>query len=191
LNIEEMQTASMLTALEDDRIDVGLAATPLRHPGLEERPLFYEPFFLLVRKDHELAKKRTIDPDDLDASELWLLKQGHCFRDQMARICSLQSKHSVFPNVHFESGNLETIKELVAKNGGYTLLPLLATRGRLPSGTVLRPFIKPRPSREVGLVTTRTQLKRPLVDIVWNCIRVNLPRGVATERNPDLDVLKV
>jgi LysR family transcriptional regulator, hydrogen peroxide-inducible genes activator len=191
LDIDEMQTSQIIESLENDQIDVGLAATPLGINGIEERPLFYEPFFLLAPAGHALAEKAQIDEDDLDASELWLLKQGHCFRDQMAKLCSLKSKQSVFKNVNFESGNLETIKELVAKNGGYTLLPYLATLNKIPKGTVLRPFAKPVPVREVSAVFSRTQLKKPLIEALRKVIQKNLPSGVETSKSKGLQVLKI
>jgi len=38
LFVEEMKTADMIEALRKDRIDVGIAATPLEERGIVEKP---------------------------------------------------------------------------------------------------------------------------------------------------------
>src|SRR5690606_29014289 len=108
----------IIDALHDDRIDAGLLSTPLERPSIKERVLFYEPFYLYVSADHPLAKKKTIQEKDLETSQIWLLEEGNCFRNQIFQICASKIKRNVLQNVHFESGNLETLKELVRKGMG-------------------------------------------------------------------------
>lgn len=193
LRIEELQTVQILQALDQDEIDAGLLVTPLEVTTLEEDILFYEPFYLYLRKDHPLAKKEKMDEKDLDGSELWLLKEGHCFREQMIRLCSLGKKNSVLKNVYFESGNLETLKRLVELNGGYTLLPYLAAHGRLAgaANTVTRPFKTPVPSREVSFAYRRLQLKLPILKALREVILESIPEELKKLRAKELEVVGI
>jgi len=191
LHIEELQTAQILRALDQDEIDAGLLVTPLGQPGFEEDVLFYEPFYLYLRRDHPLAKKEKMDEKDMDGSELWLLKEGHCFREQMIRICSLDRKSSVLKNVTFESGNLETLKRLVDLNGGYTLLPYLAAIGRAGVGSLVKPFNRPVPSREVSFAYRRLQLKRPVLAALKAVILEVIPDELRKLKPKDLEVVGI
>lgn len=191
LHIEELQTAQILQALDQDEIDAGLLVTPLGVPTLEEDVLFYEPFYLYLRREHPLAKKEKMDEKDMDGSELWLLKEGHCFREQMIRICSLDKKSSVLKNVTFESGNLETLKRLVDLNGGYTLLPYLAALGKAGAGSLIKPFSRPVPSREVSFVFRRRQLKRPVMNALKSVILESIPEELKRLKPKELEVVGI
>lgn len=191
LRIDEMQTHQILKALDSDEIDAALLVTPLGHKNLHEDPIFYEPFYLWVRKDHELADRSRVAEGDLDGNQIWLLNEGHCFRNQMIRICSLAKKTSIFKNVIFESGNLETLKRLVERSGGYTLIPHLALPERAPKGIEVKSFRKPIPSREVSIVYRRLQWKAPLIQ----ALRTELVRSVPPElrglKKADLEVVGI
>ena len=100
-------------------------ATPLHEKGLFERPLYYEPFYLYVGKDHPLNARKRIKEDDLDGGDMWLLQDGHCLRNQIARFCSLKPGDGVFSNVEFEGGKIDTLRQLIRKSTGYTLVPRL------------------------------------------------------------------
>jgi len=175
LYVDELQTHQIITALENETLDVGLLATPLKATGLEEQKLFLEPFSLFVRKSHPLAKKKTVSEDDLDGAQMWLLSEGHCLRSQILRFCSLKSSHSVLKNVRIEAGNLETLQRLVESGSGYTLLPWLATRQRFSEHTHTIPFRSPVPQRQVSLVWRRTQLKRKAIEALAKAIVQSLP----------------
>lgn len=175
LLIDELKTDQILQALEQENIDVGLLATPLKSEGWEEIKLFLEPFLLYVRDDHPLAKKKNLDEDDLDGSELWLLAEGHCLRSQILRFCSFRNSHSVLKNVRFEAGNLETLQRLVETGTGYTLIPWLASQRQHPDNVMLKTFKQPVPMRQISLVWRRTQLKRRAIEVLSETIQAVLP----------------
>jgi len=192
LLIEEMTTENIIAALEADRIDAGILATPLQVDALVERPLYYEPFSLYVSEGHALAKLDTVNEDKLDGKDLWLLSEGHCLRNQVVRICSLRGKTGIFPNVRFESGSLETVMHLVEQGHGYTLIPLLATRSLSKARREwLKPFSKPVPSREVSLVYRRTQYKQPILEALAAQVQASLPADLPTERQRGIEVVRI
>lgn len=183
LLIDELQTDQILAALEQERIDVGLLATPLKINDLEEAKLFLEPFYLYVNTQHPLAKKKQLSEDELDGAEMWLLTEGHCLRSQILRFCSLRSSRPVLKNVRFEAGNLETLQRLVESGSGYTLIPWLAAQRNHPDSTVYRPFKSPAPQRQVSLVWRRAQLKRRAIDALAHCIQASLPEELRNIQN--------
>jgi LysR family hydrogen peroxide-inducible transcriptional activator len=191
LRIDELQTHQILKALDQDEIDGGLLVTPIGNPSLQEEPIFYEPFYLWIRDDHELAKKTRVGEGDLDGSQIWLLNEGHCFRNQMLQICSLSKKKSILKNVTFESGNLETLKRLVERGGGYTLIPHLALPERIPKGIEVKTFRKPVPSREVSLVYRRLQWKAPLLQALKQVLLETVPKELRDLNKNELEVVGI
>ncbi|MGB1619499.1 MAG: LysR family transcriptional regulator, partial [Schleiferiaceae bacterium] len=75
LFVEEMKTADMIEALRKDRIDVGIAATPLEERGIVEKPLYHEPFVAFVPSYHKFAKDRFLLASEINPDELLLLNE--------------------------------------------------------------------------------------------------------------------
>lgn len=190
LRLFEMQTHKIIDALNDDEIDVGVLATPLKITNIHEKPLYWEPFSALCRKNHALSKLKRVKYSELNSEDIWLLEEGHCLRHQVLDVCSLKQKKNSKRKYQFESGSLETIKNLVNSYGGYTLLPALATE-MLGSHVVLIPFERPIPAREIGLVTRRQHHKSELLGAFEDAILKCIPESLRKIRQKDLDVLAV
>lgn len=188
LRIQELQTHRIIDALNDDQIDVGILATPLKIPRIFEYPLYYEQFSVLCKKDHELSHLKKAKYNSLKSDDLWLLEEGHCLRHQMLDVCSL--KKNPKRRFQFESGSLETLKNLINSYGGYTLLPALATDS-IGRDTVLIPFERPIPAREIGLVYRREHHKIQLIEALADAILESIPEEIRKLRKKDLDVLPV
>jgi LysR family hydrogen peroxide-inducible transcriptional activator len=196
LSIREMTTAQIVEALGREEIDAGLLATPVPGAGLTEEPLFYEPFYAYVPTSHHLAKRTRLGQSDLDGCEAWVLEEGHCLRNQVASICSPRTRKAALASVRFDGGSLETLKRLVERGLGFTLLPHLALeRGSLDGhpakGARVIPFAKPIPSREVGLVFRRGQLKAKILEALGKTVVASLPEELRKLRKKDLDVVPI
>ncbi|HYF03208.1 MAG TPA: LysR substrate-binding domain-containing protein [Patescibacteria group bacterium] len=180
LQIEELQTHQIIDRIRHDRLDAGILATPLHNPSITEEPLFYEPFVAYVSRNHSLYDRKKIKAEDLDLADVWLLNEGHCFRDQVVQLCkkSLKNNEGSDRAVTFESGNLETLKKLVEQNFGLTLLPYLAAREleETKEGDMLRKFLKPVPKREISIVYERSRLKKQVIDALLKEIKAALPK---------------
>jgi LysR family hydrogen peroxide-inducible transcriptional activator len=193
LIIEEMQTHSIVEKLKEDSLDAGILVTPLKIKGILEKHLFYEPFIVYLTAKHPLHKLETVTEKDLNLDDIWLLNEGHCFRDQVMDLCRKRKQAGWnHKNLVFESGNLETIIRLVDKNFGYTLLPYLATM-EMPRAEVkkkLRFFKNPIPNREVSIVTSRTFLKKSIIKALTEDIIASLPEELQ-QRNSKTRVVKL
>ncbi len=155
LQVREMETQAIIQALRNNELDAGLVSTPLHENGTKEYPLFYEQFVGYFSKDEKALKKKTIVPEDIAMERLWLLNEGHCMRNQVLELCSdhLQKLQADKP-FRYESSNVETLRKMVDRNGGMTVLPELATVEFTEDFMEnVRYFDEPEPMREVSLIT--------------------------------------
>jgi len=158
LIIKETITEDVLTELKNNRIDCGLVVTPLQDPSIKEDVLFYEELFVYVSKKNALYDKKYVLAHEIDPDQLWLLEEGHCFRSQILNLCELR-KSSDF-HFKYETGNIETLKRMVDKSDGITILPELAVMEFSKAQMKLVKRLKdPSPAREVSLVTHRDHIK--------------------------------
>ena len=155
LQVREMETQAIIQALRNNELDAGLVSTPLHENGTKEYTLFYEQFVGYLSKDEKALKKKTIVPEDIAMERLWLLNEGHCMRNQVLELCSdhLQKLQADKP-FRYESSNVETLRKMVDRNGGMTVLPELATVEFTEDFMEnVRYFDEPEPMREVSLIT--------------------------------------
>ncbi|MDF1503767.1 hydrogen peroxide-inducible genes activator [Roseisolibacter sp. H3M3-2] len=184
LVVEERVTDEVLDALRHDALDAALLASPAGAGSeLEERPLFREPFVGYVGAGHRLAPRDTLDAEDLSLDDLWLLAEGHCLRTQAVRLCGEREARGARAGslgagrARFESGNLETLKRLVERGQGMTLLPALAAAELTTAAQqrLVRPFADPAPSRTVRLVRRRALRRPQLADALGAAVLDVLP----------------
>lgn len=179
LQVEETVTEEIIRKLKNDELDLGIVVTPLNENGILEKPIFYEKFLAYMSKDHELLKKKQIGVKDLNTDDLWMLQQGHCFRDQVINLCN-QSKFQKL-NFHYESGSLEGLRNMVNQYTGITLLPELATVDlKEEEKSRLRRFEEEEPIREVSIILTRSFLKKKLVELLYKEISDSIPQEMTS-----------
>lgn len=194
LFIDEVPTESLIQNLKQDKLDAGILATPLGLDGLHEDPLYYEAFKIYASAGHSLMKKRSCTRQDLEGKDLWLLRDGHCFKDQVAQYCSIgQEEIDPDRNIHFQSGNIETLQRLIARGHGYTLIPAFMTSimSKEEIKNHVTQFSAPEPAREISIVTHRTKWKNKIVEAIKKSILDNLPASVHKTKNKNLEVLDI
>ncbi|MEX0994966.1 MAG: hydrogen peroxide-inducible genes activator [Balneolaceae bacterium] len=184
LTFKEMLTNEVLEGLSDDTLDVGIIATPVDQSHIYVEDLYLEPFVGYLSHDHPLGKIKKLKVKDLDQRNIWLLNEGHCFRDQAVKLCK-QVRDQGNKAIQFDSGNLETLKKLVEQNFGMTLLPWLAIQefDENCSNAVLREFQQPVPSRKVRLAYGRKYLKQNIIRVFMEEIQSNLPAKLKKEED--------
>ncbi|MBS1778441.1 MAG: LysR family transcriptional regulator [Bacteroidetes bacterium] len=184
LQVTEMETKQILAALRNNELDAALVSTPLEQNGIKEYPLFTEPFVGYFSEDEPALKKRLISPDDIDLERLWLLNEGHCMRNQVLDLCSdqiqrLQAKKPY----HYESSNVETLRKMVDKNKGLTILPELATfefnENQIER---VRYFEDPEPVREISIITNDHFVKLSLLQTLIDEILSLVPEKMRVQK---------
>jgi LysR family hydrogen peroxide-inducible transcriptional activator len=187
--VEELQTDQILKKLDESGLDLGLLVTPIEYEGLKSEPVFYEPFMAYVSDKSPLAAKTKIEQKDLNSSDLWLLTDGHCFREQSLLICKNRKKTSdENKSLLFESGSLETLKRMIDQGSGFTLLPYMATLD-VKSNKRLKEFQSPVPTREVSIIYSEYFRKMKIKDSLLESIQNNLPESLETGTNKKMQVI--
>jgi len=176
LRVEELTTTKIISLLHKDLLDVGILVTPLKEDKIIEKPVFYEEMMIYAHPGHPLHQKEEITPADLVTPDIWLLSDGHCFRNQVVNLCSYRSGGSGELPFQFEAGSLETIMNIIDREGGLTLIPELAelTMQESHKKNILH-FSNIRPLREVSLVYSRHFAKHKLISLLGKEVRESVP----------------
>lgn len=173
--IKETITEEIIQELKQNKLDCGLVVTPLKDTAINESPLFYEELYVYVSKKNALYNKKYVLVDDINPDQLWLLEEGHCFRSQVLNLCELRRTADFHFN--YATGNIETLKRMVDKSNGITILPELAVAEFSKSQMKLVKQLKePRPAREVSLVTHRDHIKTKLIQTLKDEILAIIPK---------------
>jgi LysR family hydrogen peroxide-inducible transcriptional activator len=158
LHVRETQTRVLVEELLEGKIDVVLLALPIKHPDIEQLPLFEDKFLLALPKDRKVSGRVRATKEMVEKDRLLLLEEGHCLRDQALAYCTLKQVDSIST---FGASSLSTIVEMVAGGLGITLLPemCLEIEGRGRDLSLVR-FTEPEPSRSVGLIWRSTSPRK-------------------------------
>lgn len=182
LSVLELNTDSIISQLEAQKLDAGILATPLKQPTLSEQPLFYEQFLVYAAPGSSLMRKKYVLASDIDIHKLWLLEEGHCLRNQVLDLCELKRKEAGTYQLDYEAGSIETLKKLVKINEGITIIPELALQDLSETEMDQVRFFKPPvPVREISIVTYRHFIKERLVAVVKETILKVLPTTISTQ----------
>ncbi len=107
--------------------------------------------------------------------------EGHCFRSQVLNICGEDMKEN--EGFSYQSGTIETLKNLVKKDLGFTLVPELSILDKKEDKPYLIRFEEPQPTREVSLVVHHSFSKEALLDALRESIQKNLPNVVSKKKH--------
>ena len=125
LQISEMKTADVKRALLKGEIDAAIVAQLSELEEFNADTLFFEQYFVYASPSSELHDRDSIRTADLREVPLWLLDEGHCFRDQLVNFCHLKSARRSQRSYHL--GSIETFMRMVESGLGATFIPELST----------------------------------------------------------------
>jgi len=177
LFIEENYTASLRKKLVSGELDAIFIALPFNEPEVVTRPVYEEPFVVLLPADHPLSQEKAIDPASLAAHRVLLLGEGHCFRDQVLEACpglgdAISANYSK-GQAMLEGSSLETIKHMVASGLGITVLPESAAHMMqyAESTLVVRPFSGAVLKRTVALAWRLSFPRHQVIDLLTEALK--------------------
>lgn len=178
LKITEMRTESIIKALHKAEIDMAILSTPLNDPNLLEVPLYYEQFVAYVSPKEAIYEQAELSPIDLPMDLIWVLEEGHCFRNQVFNFCDKKIGSSLY-----EAGSIETLVKIVDVNGGYTIIPELhvALLNDEQKKNV-RNIVQPMSAREISLVVRFDYVKEGMMNAVADMVKRIIPQHMLDER---------
>lgn len=128
LIIHEDKTDHLLKGLQEHTLDAVIQAIPAPIEQLQVIPLYDEYLYVGVPLTHPLAKRKTLQLENIKKENLLLLPEGHCLREHTLNACPFaknqRGKNSL---VHdFQATSLETLAQLVLMEAGIAIFPALA-----------------------------------------------------------------
>jgi len=157
----EDKTQTLIKQIAEAKLDAAIMARDPRISGLDSTPIGDDPFVLAAAPGHRLMKGTSpASPSVLDGATVFLLEDGHCFRDQALTFCGASGAREA----GLSATGLSTLVQMVGSGTGVTLLPKMAVavenrRGQL----AVRLFKRPAPTRSLILAWRKgSALKRPL-----------------------------
>ena len=184
LRVKEMKTQPIKEALLSGDIDAAVIVRTEDAEGLRLTPLFFEQFVAYVAPSHALYNLPAIKTSDLVNEAVWLLDEGHCFRDQLIKFCHLKSAE--MSRRSYTLGSIETFMRMVEAGDGVTFIPELALfQLNSEQRKLVRPFAIPIPTREIVLATAphfvRESVKDLLVERICGCVPERMKKLNNTE----------
>lgn len=184
IRVVEMKTADIRRAIDRGEIDAAVMVDTGDLDDYALTTLFYEQFLAYVSPSDQLSAKKSIKTSDLSNELLWLLDEGHCFRDQLVKYCQLKAAKT--SQSAYSLGSIETFMRIVENGQGVTFIPELATMQLTPTQKELvRPFAIPIPTREVVMATSKAFVRQSLLNMIVGQIRKSVPEKMLKLNNTE------
>ena len=153
IHIEFMRPDKIYEALLDDRVEFGLVSYPTPSKALSVIDWRMEQMVLVCHPAHELAKRKTVAPQDLARRDFISFDQGLSIRKALDRFFR---EHAVSRGVQLEFDNIQMIKEALSINQGVSILPERTVRQEvLEKRLVAIPIQATGLVRPVGILLNR------------------------------------
>ena len=179
LQVSEQQTHVIVEQLRKAELDMAILATPLGIDDILEIPLYYERFLAYISPEEPLHSENEIVASKMPTNHLWVLKEGHCMRNQIFNFCEGVSDYNGF----YEAGSITTLVNIVDANGGYTVIPELH-RSLLHQEQLanIREFVQPAPVREISLIIRNDYVRQRLVNSLVDAVKQIIPEPMIDAR---------
>lgn len=170
LDITEMITEEVIKKVRSGELDAGLISTPMNSFGLKSEPLFYEKFYFYSSDNYANASLKI---EEVNISDLWLLEEGNCFRDQVNDFCNIKSDKRDKQLV-YRCNSIDSLIRMVDNYGGFTILPELTTISLNDHQEMnITPIAKK--AREIGIITRNATDKARYIEVLKTYILKNIP----------------
>jgi LysR family hydrogen peroxide-inducible transcriptional activator len=179
LEIEEARTDQLLEKLDSGVLDAAILAVPISPNHFVQELLYREPLFAYLPEGHPKSRDLFLTSSELKLEQILLLPEGHCFRDQVLKLCGVER-----PN-----------ERITVKVGQFETLVRLADEGLLPQLAIdelsairqkrVKPIAEPRPVRQVALLTLPGNRKTGMVKALAEIVRASVPEGLRASSEQD------
>jgi LysR family hydrogen peroxide-inducible transcriptional activator len=151
VRLSEDITERLVERLQSTDLDLIVISLPLHHRDIVCSSLLRDPLVLVTPRNHRLADPNALRKEphlDLFGERLLLLKEGHCFRDDMLTACKRSNTPETLQmSPVFESDHFGSIFPLVAAGAGVTIAPQMAAA--FAHNCSIVPLLKPQ-HRQIG-----------------------------------------
>ncbi len=165
IEVREQTTSEIMRMIKSRDLDIGIISIPVNDPEIIEYPLYDESF---VFYDASSKNKKELTTKQVDVSNLCLLEEGHCMRNQVLELCDFHKKElNNKLNFRYKAGSIDSLLRFVKANKATTLLPYLAAKELSSSEQKkVSEFSAPVPFRSVGIVAHSHFVKHKIRELL-------------------------
>ena len=124
----ERGNEDQLRALLTGELDLGFVRSPIEAGALTARPIFEEPYALVVGNSHPAAKKAKPNLRDL-ADDGFIGFERTCCPGMVDQVGAICLREGFTPRITHTTSQINTIVRLVEAGLGYSIVPLSVSRG--------------------------------------------------------------
>lgn len=177
LSLVELSLSEMIEQLEEGYLDGSISIAPFPKVGFYEAFLFEEEFVLYVSQEHQLSQFPVVNWNDIPLEELILQEDMKTYFLEQKK--GLIRSRKLGSNISFKNGSLETLRKIIDRNGGITLLPQLACfymgdRRR----EMIRHIQEPILSRTISFIAPRGFEKNRISKVIQKEIIKSIPQHI-------------
>jgi LysR family cyn operon transcriptional activator len=178
LTVTEISSDDIETALEEERLDVGLGFLTHHSPNLRYERLFSDKFALIVPAGHPWWNRRMVRFSELHQERLLQLPRSFVVRRMTDGICR---SNQVRPRTVAEISAIETLLRSLAPLKAAALLPKVALRGTTDLRAIrLRGKSLPL---EMGLLRLKDSSANSLVAAFTELAKAAVPKILSKQRS--------
>jgi LysR family transcriptional regulator, hydrogen peroxide-inducible genes activator len=146
---EDFRTALVNGVLEGD-LDLALVSLPVKDDiRLDVQLLMQEPLLLVVGKKHPLAKKHKVTAADLINETFVMMGTASSLTQQVKSFCG---DHHFEPKITHRCSQVPTVKALVARGVGVSVLPQITRSPSDEDSLVYITLADEKPHRELAVI---------------------------------------
>ncbi|PXA99421.1 LysR family transcriptional regulator [Nostoc sp. 3335mG] len=151
LFLREETSGQACESLNHGRTDCVLLALPYACGDVEAAPLFDDALFVAFPQGEIAPAPPQIRPEDIDATRLLMLEDGHCLKDHALAACN---RPELRAEATMLGTSLHTMVQMVDNGLGVTMLPQMAIDAGILDHTEVeaRPLDAANASRTIALV---------------------------------------
>ena len=170
LRVIDEAVHQVMSSVISGESDFGISFMSAQMPEIDFDPIHTDPFVLAVRREHRLAKRKSVTWAELDGERLIAAARSSGNRQL---IDDALAKAGRRPAITFEVGHIATLLGMVDAGLGVAAVPRMALPVAHPSmiGIALR---EPASSRTLGLITRHGVTLRPAAEIFHSHLRAAL-----------------
>lgn len=162
IELRDMDSASVLRAMRQERIDIGIATIPDNVHGTECSPLFTDNFGLVCSHDHPLGQASS--PMN------WAELEGETFiANELCGTIQSPIFQSIYRGANLNVHNIVSLLAMVKANLGVSVLPKTVLELH-PGEIVFRPINDPQALRRIDLLHRASSIASPAAEAMRQVI---------------------
>lgn len=174
LQLIEDSSERVADCVESGLADIGFLQLPASKSAFKAQTIIIEPFVVLAAQSHGLARQQAVSLRQLSA-ESFIFYKGRA-RDTALECCR---KAGFEPHIVCESGELGTVRALVAAGLGLAIVPRLAAEN-LPKSICTLAIREPKMQRQIAAIWQKGSILSPSAEAFLKLINALLLKSGKT-----------